>query len=740
MTARAGAGAAHTGAVPAAAPPAAATPRQLDPRPPRAPDRTGVVVRDGVRTAWAVHEPLHQRADAATVLLLPTWSIVPSRFWKLQVPFLARHHRVVTFDGRGSGASDRPTDAVAYEDPELAADAAAVLDATGTERAVVVGFSCGATWAVHLAAEHPERVEGIVAIAPSCGLAVVTPGRESDAFDAPVEAPRGWAKYNQHHWLEGGYDDFVDFFFAEMFPEAHSTKQVEDCVRWAHEITPEVLVATTAGRLGLDGARRHPLEPVCARVRCPVLVVHGTEDRVRSHAVGRRLAELTGGDLRLVEGAGHGLPARDPVLVNRLLTEFVDRVHPRPSSTSAPRAHARPLRALYLSSPIGLGHARRDVAIARELRIRVPGLRVDWLAQSPVTAALELAGERVHPGSGWLASESAHVEAESGEHDLHAFAAIRRMDEILVNNFHVLDDVLREEPYDLVIGDEAWDVDFFLHENPSLKRFAFAWLTDFVGWLPMAEGGDEARLTADLNAEMIGQRARFRRLRDRSVFVGDPGDVVDRTFGPGLPGIREWTADNFDFAGYVTGFEPPDALARTALRRRLGYTPDDVVCIVAVGGSGVGEPLIRRVLDAVPAVRRRLPGLKVTVVTGPRIDPAGLPRPRGVRLRGWVPDLDQQLAACDVAVVQGGLTTCMELTASRVPFVYVPLRHHFEQNIHVRHRLERHRAGRCADYDELADPDRLAELLLEALGTPVDYRPVATDGAARAAELIAEVL
>ncbi len=735
MTGRGAAGAAHTGDVPAAASPAAS-----DPSPPRRPDRTGSVVRDGVRTAWAVYEGATLRADAATVLLMPTWSIVPSRFWKLQVPFLARHHRVVTFDGRGSGASDRPTDAAAYEDPELAADALAVLDATDTDRAVVVGFSCGATWAVHLAAGHPERVEGVVAIASSCGIGVVTPGRESVAFDAPVEGPRGWAKYNHHHWLEGGYDDFVDFFFAEMFPEAHSTKQIEDCVRWAHETTPEVLVATTAGRLGLFGAHRHPLEPLCARVCCPVLVVHGTDDLVRSHAVGRRLAELTGGDLRLVEGAGHGLPARDPVLVNRLLTEFVDRVHPRSSSTTSPRAHARPLRALYLSSPIGLGHARRDMAIARELRMRVPGLRVDWLAQSPVTVALDLAGERVHPASAWLASESAHVEAESGEHDLHAFAAIRRMDETLVNNFHVLDDLLRDEPYDLVVGDEAWDVDYFLHENPSLKRFAFAWLTDFVGWLPMAEGSDEARLTADLNAEMIAQRARFRRVRDRSVFVGDPGDVVDRAFGPGLPGIREWTADNFDFAGYVTGFEPPDAVARAALRHRLGYTPDDLVCIVAVGGSGVGEPLIRRILDAVPAARRRLPGLRVTVVTGPRIEPSELPRPRGVRLRGWVPDLDQHLAACDVAVVQGGLTTCMELTAGRVPFIYVPLRHHFEQNIHVRHRLERYRAGLCADYDELAVPDRLADLLVEVLARPVDYLPVATDGAARAAQLIADVL
>ena len=142
-------------------------------------------------------------------------------------------------------------------------------------------------------------------------------------------------------------------------------------------------------------------------------------------------------------------------------------------------------------------------------------------------------GERIHPASAWLANESAHVEDEAAEHDLHAFQAIRRMDEILVNNFMVFNDVVNDEHYDLVIGDEAWDVDYFLHENPELKRFAFAWMTDFVGWLPMPDGGDhEAALTADYNAEMIEQRARFRRLRDRSIFVGDPDDIVPDSFGP----------------------------------------------------------------------------------------------------------------------------------------------------------------------------------------------------------------
>src|SRR6476661_8835604 len=223
--------------------------------------------------------------------------------------------------------------------------------------------------------------------------------------------------------------------------------------------------------------------------------------------------------------------------------------------TSWTRALSRKRRALYISSPIGLGHAMRDAAIAEELRKLHPDLEIDWLAQHPVTAVLETRGERIHPLSAELASESAHIASESTAHDLNAFQAIRRMDEILVNNFMVFHDAVSEGEYDLVIGDEAWDVDYYLHENPELKRTAFAWMTDFVGWLPMPDGGDrEAFLTADYNEEMIEQRARFARVRDRSVFVGSSEDVVPDSFGPGLPGIREWTADNFNFAGYVTGF------------------------------------------------------------------------------------------------------------------------------------------------------------------------------------------
>jgi pimeloyl-ACP methyl ester carboxylesterase/predicted glycosyltransferase len=690
----------------------------------RYPDESGYVERDGVRVFYEVYG-----SGEPTVLLLPTWSIIHSRHWKMQIPYLARHCRVVTFDGRGNGRSDRPTEPDAYDEREFAADALAVMDATSTEKAVTVGFSLGGQRGLLLAAEHPERVEGVVFIGPAfTGGGEALAERTVYDFDTEYDTDEGWAKHNRFHWLRD-YRDWVEFFMARMFTEPHSTKPIEDAIAWGLETDAETMLATQEG----PGLTPEESRALCKRVRCPVLVIHGSNDAITSVTRGVAFAEQTGGELVVLGGSGHAPHLRDPVKVNLLLRDFA--VPPKPAVNWV-RGKSRRRRALYISSPIGLGHAQRDAAIAEELRKLHPGLEIDWLAQHPVTAVLEARGERVHPASAYLANESTHIESESAEHDLHCFQAIRRMDEILLANFMVFHDLVRDEDYDLWIGDEAWELDYYLHENPEQKRAAYVWLTDFVGWLPFDDGGaHEAFVTADYNAEMIEHIARFPRLRDRAVFVGNPEDIVPGAFGPNLPLIREWTEEHYDFAGYVTGFDPRDLGDRGA----LGYGDDERVCIVTVGGSGVGAHLLRRVIAAFPEAKERVPDLRMIVVAGPRIDPESLPQHDGLEVRAYVHDLYRHLAVCDLAVVQGGLTTAMELTANRRPFLYFPLRHHFEQNFHVRHRLARYGAGRCMDF-EADGPAEIAAAIAEEIGRDVDYRPVETDGAARAAKLIAELV
>jgi pimeloyl-ACP methyl ester carboxylesterase/predicted glycosyltransferase len=702
----------------------------------RYPDSEGFVERDGVKVAYEVFG-----TGEAAIVFVPIDPLVHSRAWKAQVPYLAREFRVVTIDPRGNGRSDRPTSGAAYADTELVADTIAVMDAAGVGQAVLAGI-CASSWtALMTAAWHPDRCLGVATIgtwAPF--LTPPTPGRAAYDFDQVLDTDEGWAKVNRHYMLRD-WPGHLEFFFGEMFPEPHSTKQREDCTGWALGTTAEANLAFVDAPF--SAASQEETEAQLARIGCPVLTIHGQLDRCQPWARGERVAQLTGGEFLLLEGAGHLPNAREPVVVNRAIRDFARCCQPAPQAWT-PRVWTRPLnrpkRVLYLSSPIGLGHARRDLAIADELRRLRPGLEVHWLAQHPVTELLRRRSELIHPASAFLASESGHIEGEAAEHDLHAFGAVRTMDEILVANFMVFAELAETEPFDLWVGDEAWDVDYFLHENPELKRAPYAWMTDFVGWLPMPDGGArEQALTADYNAEMIEQVARFPALRDRAVFVGNPGDVVPDRFGDNLPAIRDWVERNYQFSGYVSGSEPPDPAGRDTIRAELGYRPGERVCVVTVGGSGVGTGLLRRAIAAFPAARRLVPGLRMVVVTGPRIDPGSLPAADGLEVRGYVHDLYRHLAVCDLAVVQGGLTTTMELTASQRPFIYVPLRHHFEQNFHVRHRLDRYGAGRCLDYDQTG-PEALAQAIVAEIGRPVSYRPVEADGAARAAALLAELI
>ncbi|HET7312710.1 MAG TPA: alpha/beta fold hydrolase [Mycobacteriales bacterium] len=704
----------------------------------RLPDRSGAVVRDGIASAYDVYGDEH----AATVLLMPTWAIAHAQHWKFQVPVLARRHRVITMDGRGNGRSDRPRDPAAYTTDEYVADALAVLDETGTQRAVVLGVSLGGVRTARFAAQHPDRTLGAVMI--GAAFHDLDPDRLRDylaPFDAVLDDDEGWALYNEHAWRRD-WRKFAEFFWGEIFVEPHSTKAFEDAVGWQLETDAETIIASAYAPP--IHASREELVADLQRITCPTLVIHGTDDHISPAGIGPALADITGADLLQIAGGGHCPQVRDPIVVNRALLDFIDRVAPagqrEPRRATWTHALHRPRRVLYLSSPIGLGHARRDLAIARELRQLRGEVQVDWVAEHPVTTFLETADERIHPASAYLTSESAHIESESHEHDLNAFQAIRRMDEILVANFSVVQDLVDTGDYDLVVGDESWDLDYFWHENPELKRTAYVWMTDFVGWLPMPDGGEHERmLTADYNAEMIEHIERFGRVRDRAIFVGDPDDIVLDDFGPGLPAIREWTERHYDFSGYITGFDAAALRDRAALRRRLGHPVDAPLVVVTVGGSGVGTALLRKVVDAFPRMRKEVDGLRMLVVAGPRVDVSALPAHDGVDIRGYVADLPQHLAACDAAIVQGGLTTTMELVATATPFLYFPLGNHFEQQRHVRHRLDRHRAGRCLDYAQ-TDADDIAAGLVEQLNSTCDYLPVPTDGAARAAAMLAELL
>lgn len=287
----------------------------------RYPDEEGYAERNGVRTFYEVYG-----TGKPTVLFLPAWAILHSRMWKSQVPYFARYYRVITFDPRGNGKSDRPPDSAAYADTEYVEDALAVMDATGAERAILVGLSFGAWLAARLAVDHPDRIHAVALIGPAIPVGQPLPGRTRYSFDDVLETEEGWAKYNRHYWRKD-YRGFVEFFIGEMFPEPHSTKQIEDGVSWGLETTLDVLTATRDAPSLQSSLMDRPDEAAefFRRIRCPVMVIHGDQDRQVSYTRGVETTRLTGGELAIIHGAGHSPPGRDPVRTNLLLRAFIDR-------------------------------------------------------------------------------------------------------------------------------------------------------------------------------------------------------------------------------------------------------------------------------------------------------------------------------------------------------------------------------------------------------------------------------
>jgi pimeloyl-ACP methyl ester carboxylesterase len=180
-----------------------------------------------------------------------------------------------------------------------------------------------------MAADHPDRVLGAVFIGSSVRMSDRPPGRRHYSWDQRLDTDEGWAKYNRYFWLRD-WPAFCEFFMSEIFSESHSTKQIEDTVGWALETDPETIV-TAEDAPYLEPPRDWPADQrgslaYIQRVRCPALVIHGDEDHISDVSGARRLAEGLGAPLVVVGGGGHAPLAREPVKVNLLMRDFIERI------------------------------------------------------------------------------------------------------------------------------------------------------------------------------------------------------------------------------------------------------------------------------------------------------------------------------------------------------------------------------------------------------------------------------
>jgi hypothetical protein len=400
----------------------------------------------------------------------------------------------------------------------------------------------------------------------------------------------------------------------------------------------------------------------------------------------------------------------------------------------------RTIRALYVSGSIGLGHVARDLAVARELRSLIPHADIRWLAGPPASDELARNGEVLVPECEDYRCETDEAETSAHGGHLNLTRYVYRALGGWFHNARVLGRTARRGEFDVIIGNETYEVVvahvFGMKVLP--RNTPFIMMYDFYGMDTATTGFFEKVGAWGLNFIWAQEGRITGRRHNAAIFFGDIDDVPGRPFGVFLPNRREYARSHVEFVGYPLGFDLSTVSDRAGLRAALGYGPEPLV-ICTVGGTAIGRSLLELCGQAYPSLAERLPGVRMLLVCGPRIDPFSLKVPAGPERRGMVPEFYKHLAVCDLAVIQGGGSTSFELTALRRPFLFFPVEGHSEQEVTVANRLARHGAG-VRMSPSSTTPESLAQAILGAIGRDLAYPPIQTHGARRAAEVIRDRL
>lgn len=395
-------------------------------------------------------------------------------------------------------------------------------------------------------------------------------------------------------------------------------------------------------------------------------------------------------------------------------------------------------RILYISGSIGLSHVTRDLAIANELRKQNPELEISWLAASPASDVIKNANEKLLPETDQYANENISAEnAAKGTH-LNLIKLTLKTKKDWSHNVEIFKQVTEKVSFDLIIGDETYEISTAFKKEPHLKKAPFVMIYDFIGLDSMTKNPLEKLGVHYWNKIWSMDYGRPTIHFDLGIFVGELEDVPNRKFGFRLPNRRDYAKAKYQFVGYVLPFEPANYRDKASIRKKLGYGEGPLV-ICAIGGTAIGKELIELCGQTYPIIKKEIPDIHMVLVCGPSVSMASLDVPQEIDIRGYVPDLYEHFAVCDLAIIQGGGNSTLELTALRRPFFYFPLEGHCEQQLYVAGRLARHQAGVKMQYSETT-PELLAEKMISNIGKEVTYAPIPTNGAQKAAQLINRLL
>ena len=394
---------------------------------------------------------------------------------------------------------------------------------------------------------------------------------------------------------------------------------------------------------------------------------------------------------------------------------------------------------LYVSGSIGLGHVTRDLAIARQLRKQRPQVELFWLACHPATVLLKEAGENLLPEADIYANENIIAEKAAKGFGLNILKYASKIKTQWARNVKIFKKIIRRERFDIVIGDETYEIGIALAMNLIRLKAPFVMICDFLGLDSVTKNPIDKFAVNVWN--LIWEKSDRKLLsnpKNLALFAGELEDIPDKRLGFSNINRREHAKKFYNFTGYVLLFDPSQYSDKSKIRTKLGYGPEPLI-ICTIGGTSIGKDLLELCAQAYLIIKQKISDLRMVLVCGPRLAIDKLKVPQGVKVKGYVPALYKHFAACDLAIVQAGGTTTIELTALNRPFLYFPLAMHCEQQMHVAERLNRHNAGIKMEYSKTT-PEILADTVIANLHKKVNYHPIPPNGAQNAAQLITNLL
>jgi UDP-N-acetylglucosamine:LPS N-acetylglucosamine transferase len=388
---------------------------------------------------------------------------------------------------------------------------------------------------------------------------------------------------------------------------------------------------------------------------------------------------------------------------------------------------------LYISGSIGLGHVIKDLAIVNKLRSINQDVKITWIATNPATNYLQEKDETLHVLSHKFSSYSALAEKSSDKSKLNLVNYVLASLKGWYRNVVTFRKIICEENYDVIVGNETYEILIAMIFKLLRFKTPFIIIYDFLGMESMTKNPFERVVNYILNWIWSRDYKVFSAINRESIFIGEPEDIPDKKFGIFLSNRREYARAHYTFIGYIIRFDPKMYTDKNTLRKKLGYKNDPLI-ICSIGGTSIGKNLLELCNKSYGILKTKIPQLQMVLIAGPRLSLNSINVSPGVQIRGFVPDLYQHYAACDLAIVQGGFSSTLELTSLRCPFIFFPIEGHSEQE-YVAERLGRHNAGIRMNYSKTT-PATLANQVLSNINKEVSYKALNTNGAQEAAEII----